>query len=479
MSRSLTLSTIYGFALSIVAMVFLPAYTFVPVAPSRHATQVTPTSIPAVTANSQWTPVVQNFDGVDMVLVPAGCFMMGTENGPLFEEPVTPICFDKPFWIDKYEVTNVQFSRLGGVAAIPSRWKDANQPRESVNWFEARDYCQARGGYLPTEAEWEYAARGPDHQVYPWGNTFVAENVVFSDNSGGTTAPVGSKPNGASWVGALDMSGNVGEWTSSMFKPYPYNAADGREDGSAATSNRVLRGGTHADGSVHLRAADRQPYRPLGKGWLHGMRCARALKGVPSEGKAILIDDFESGTLANWKIASSGSGNWYIYSDGNTPPNPAHTDRNVPFKVPRPPQGKFAAITDMDAPGTRILYRDLKLDGRYTLRLIVFYVNMVGGQTTGHLFSPDTLGYSSISNQQYRIDLIKPSAAVDTVAQEDILATIFRTSPKDPDRLEPTVVRFDLSPWEGQTVRLRLANVDNQDPLRAGVDDIRLEVIDK
>jgi hypothetical protein len=186
--------------------------------------------------------------------------------------------------------------------------------------------------------------------------------------------------------------------------------------------------------------------------------------------KAIVIDDFESGTLAGWKIDRSGAGDWFVYTNGKTPPNPSESDPNFPFAVPNPPQGKFAAVTDMNSPGRRMLYRDLKLDRRYTLRLTVFYVN------TGTLSSPDTLDYDvPDENQQYRIDIVAPSAPVDSVAAAHVLANVFRTSPGDADRREPSAVTVDLSKWEGQTVRLRLVAVDNRSPLRAGVDDIRLE----
>jgi hypothetical protein len=186
--------------------------------------------------------------------------------------------------------------------------------------------------------------------------------------------------------------------------------------------------------------------------------------------KAVVIDDFESGTLASWKIESSGAGRWFVYTNGKTPPNPSESDPNIPFAVPDVPQGKFAAVTDMNGPGRRILYRDVKLDGRYTLRLTVFYVN------AGPLSSPNTLDYESAGeNQQYRIDIVAPAAPVDSLAAPHVLANVFRTSPGDPDRREPSAVTVDLSKWEGQTVRLRLASVDNRGPLRAGADDIRLE----
>jgi hypothetical protein len=185
--------------------------------------------------------------------------------------------------------------------------------------------------------------------------------------------------------------------------------------------------------------------------------------------KAIVIDDFESGTLSSWKIERSGAGGWFVYTNGKTAPNPPESDPNIPFAVSDPPQGKFAAVTDMNGPGRRILYRDVTLDGRYTLHATVFYVN------AGPLTSPDTLNYEDNQNQQYRIDIVAPSAPVDSLAAAHVLANVFRTSPGDADRRDPFPVTLDLSKFAGQTVRLRLAGVDNGGPLRAGVDDIRLE----
>ena len=210
------------------------------------------------------------------------------------------------------------------------------------------------------------------------------------------------------------------------------------------------------------------------RAWLCGLVILSTLP-VPrpaarGQQKAVVIDDFESGTLASWKIERSGSGGWFVYTNGKTPPNPSESDPNVPFEVPNPPQGKFAAVTDMNGPGRRILYRDVKLDGRYVLRLTVFYVN------AGTLSSPKSLDFESTEDtQQYRIDIVSPSAPVDSLAAEHVLANVFRTSPGDADSRAPSAVTLDLSKWEGQTVRLRLAGVDNRGPLRAGVDDIRLE----
>jgi D-alanyl-D-alanine carboxypeptidase len=184
------------------------------------------------------------------------------------------------------------------------------------------------------------------------------------------------------------------------------------------------------------------------------------------------MDDFESGVITAWQAVGSGSGGWFVYADGHKAPDPAQSDPNVAFDVPDPPQGRFAAVTDMNGPGTCILYRDLRLEGRFTLQLTVFYAGV------GPFSSPATLAHDSPeANQQFRIDLVGPSAPIDSVAKGDVLVNVFRTLSGDPARRQPIEVSIDLSAWAGQTVRLRLAGTDNQGPLRVGVDNIRFRRI--
>ncbi|PJF29128.1 MAG: hypothetical protein CUN52_09955 [Phototrophicales bacterium] len=242
---------------------------------------ITPTDTPQagyigganITANDQWIPVEQEIDGVVMVLVPIGCFMMGSDIGDSDEQPVHEQCFDEPFWIDKYEVTQAQFAQLGGLKADVNDFVGANLPIHNITWFEARDFCALRGGRLPTEAEWEYVARGPNNQVYPWGDDFEADNLIYDGNSDGKTAPVGSRPSGASWVGAMDMSGNVWEWVSSLYEPYPYTDNSERADDE---NERVLRGGSWLDTAEFVRASYRDRSIPTGGGDIIGFRCVRA-----------------------------------------------------------------------------------------------------------------------------------------------------------------------------------------------------------
>jgi CubicO group peptidase (beta-lactamase class C family) len=190
----------------------------------------------------------------------------------------------------------------------------------------------------------------------------------------------------------------------------------------------------------------------------------------------LVVDDFESGSLSAWTVDRRGSGNWFVYQNGKQAPDPKQSDPFVPFHVPNPPQGKFGAVTDTNGPGARILYRDLKLDGPYLLEMTVFYVNGFDGLNgySGRFVTPRTLAFNAGPNQQFRVDLLIATAAADSMADADIRATVFETRPDSPAQRSPAPVTFDLSRWEGQTLRLRIATADNQGPMRAGVDQIRL-----
>jgi len=201
-----------------------------------------PLGFEPVSRNADWTPVERDFNGVTMVMVPAGCFMMGSTNRDS-EQPIHEQCFDRPFWIDKTETTQSDFERLRGQKATPNQFNGINRPIEQITWNEARDFCALRGARLPTEVEWEYAARGVDNLAYPWGNDWDPDKLIGLRSSSRGTTVVGYLPAGASWVGALDMSGNVWEWVSSRHEPYPYDATDGREEQDSTTSIRVHRGG--------------------------------------------------------------------------------------------------------------------------------------------------------------------------------------------------------------------------------------------
>jgi D-alanyl-D-alanine carboxypeptidase len=196
---------------------------------------------------------------------------------------------------------------------------------------------------------------------------------------------------------------------------------------------------------------------------------------------ATVVDDFESGTLAGWTLDRRGSGSWFAYQDGRQAPDPKQSNAFVPFNMPNPPQGKFAAVSDAMGPGMQLMYRDIKLEGPVMLELTVFYVNGFDG-LSGYsvpFVAPRSLTINAGPNQQFRVDLLAPTAAADSMADADVRATVFETRPDAPARRGPTPIRYDLSLWAGQTVRLRMATVNNQAPMRAGIDNVRLIPIDR
>lgn len=163
----------------------------------------------------------------------------------------------------------------------PTRALGTNQTNSKTSpGLSLRDFCDKRSARLPTEREWEYAARGPDNLLYPWGNNFTVENVVGPTNSRSQTSAVGTRAAGSSWVGALDLSGNVEEWVSTKFDqgrfPYPYMGEDGREDPDTnLNSPRVVRGGSWNDVASFMTAVLREGYSPTDHFDSFGFRCAR------------------------------------------------------------------------------------------------------------------------------------------------------------------------------------------------------------
>jgi formylglycine-generating enzyme required for sulfatase activity len=241
---------------------------------------------------------VKEFDGFSMALVPAGCFTMGSTEQEVDyalqlceqqrgsgacqrdwyqdESPPGQICIHTPYWIDRYEVTNGDFGSTG-------YWLGNSRPREMVNWFEAVQFCESRSyGRLPTEAEWEFAARGPDHLVFPWGNTLISGNAIHGRSSG-PTENIGSLPANMSWVGAFDMVGNVWEWVHTVYDetrfPYPYQINDGREN-TLDAPRYVLRGGSWLDSAGDIRTANRDGADAAVHWQGFGFRCIRDFRAV-------------------------------------------------------------------------------------------------------------------------------------------------------------------------------------------------------
>jgi hypothetical protein len=224
-----------------------------------------------VAANDEWTPFVRTFDSIAMTLVPAGCFKMGSNDGQEDEQPVHTVCFEKPFWIDVYEVSNEQTGDYG----CQEYSGDLDQPRNCITWERAQSYCQGRDGRLPTEAEWEYAARGPDALIYPYGDDFRFSVAVYDAEQ---TAPVDSNPSYASWVGAYHMHDNVWEWTADWYASEYETRDEVDPNGPRTGIERVIRGGSWrvlSYQSYASRAAYRQKANPNGLDELIGFRCAR------------------------------------------------------------------------------------------------------------------------------------------------------------------------------------------------------------
>ena len=216
----------------------------------------------------------------DMVTVPAGSFTMGSNEGPADERPAHPVAL-AAFSIDRLPVTNAQFAEFLDVAGTRnkhgerlydfddadarihqhgSRWRaDAgfgHHPVIEPAWAGARDYCAWRGKRLPTEAEWEKAARGTDGRKYPWGNAAPDRTRAQFSARFNETAPVDAFPAGASPYGVIGMAGNAWAWVSSAYRPYPYDAHDGREDLTTGPV-RGTRGGGHDSPAAEITATQR------------------------------------------------------------------------------------------------------------------------------------------------------------------------------------------------------------------------------
>lgn len=217
-----------------------------------------------------------------MVFVPPGEFTMG--NTILADEmPVHKVTLDA-FWMDKYEVSNGAFLvcvRAGSCAQPPagsSAGKPATDiyPVTLVSWQDALDYCTWAGKRLPTEAEWEKAARGADGRIYPWGNKFDQDLVNSAYNLNLKTVPVDQFPKGVSPYGAFNMAGNVWEWTADWYaEDYYQNSPKNNPAGPASGQFRVARGGGYGGTEAVMRTAKRRYISPDETGGYLGFRCAK------------------------------------------------------------------------------------------------------------------------------------------------------------------------------------------------------------
>jgi formylglycine-generating enzyme required for sulfatase activity len=236
----------------------------------------TPTPVPPTD-----TPIPSAPPG--MVYVPAGEFIMGSDEGDSKEQPVHTVYLDA-FYIDKTEVTNAQYRECveAGACDTPedTAYYDnadyAQHPVVFVSWNDADAYCRWAGKQLPTEAEWEKAARGTDGRLWPWGNEWHAERCNSAEGGKGNTTPVGAYPEGASPYGALDMAGNVWEWVADWRgEDYYSQSPDRNPRGPDSGHYRVLRGGSWSYIAHFVRCANRGGAPPETRYNTFGFRCAR------------------------------------------------------------------------------------------------------------------------------------------------------------------------------------------------------------
>ncbi|MCB0164746.1 MAG: formylglycine-generating enzyme family protein [Anaerolineae bacterium] len=253
-------------------------------------------------------------DSAIMIYVPSGSFEMGSQDGDMDEQPVHKVNLDT-FWIDRAEVTVAMFHTFvkqtnyqttadkegHGIAFVDGEWYSQlvgvnwqhphglkgpasknDHPVTQVSWQDAEAYCTWAGVRLPTEAEWEYAARGPKANRYPWGNQPPSPDLVnyyrlHLDTNLGTT-PVGSYPKGKSWVGAVDMAGNVWEWVADWYDSDYYKVSPKKNPkGPSRGTHKVRRGGSWAADNTYIYSAHRHNQAGLDPNFRvddTGFRCA-------------------------------------------------------------------------------------------------------------------------------------------------------------------------------------------------------------
>ena len=281
-----TLKALFVFAVLIVA--------FVLVACQPAAATVTLTITPYITPTpTPYPAVITDPTGVEMVLVPAGEFSMGSENGDSDEKPVHTVYLDA-FYIDKYEVTNARYAACVGAGACHPPKDTSSYTRTSyygnseyadypviyVDWNMAKAYCEWRGARLPSEAEWEKAARGTDGRTYPWGEGVDCSHANYwgqSNGCVGDTSPVGSYESGKSFYGAYDMAGNVCEWVADWYdSSYNFGSPSSNPQGPSLGEYRVVRGGSWGADENLVRASDRAWAEPSRFSGHLGFRCSRS-----------------------------------------------------------------------------------------------------------------------------------------------------------------------------------------------------------
>jgi len=292
----LLVSSMGMFSVATPTQQILPSPTNIPPTPTMPPA-ATETIAPTEVSSPTETPVpdeIKDIKNVPMRLVPAGEFTMGSnDTGDIGSRPAHKITL-AAFYIDKYEVTNEMYDacvyavecrkpQQGGSATRNIYYASpvyAKFPVLYVDWKMANAYCEWRGARLPTEAEWEKAARGTDGRNYPWGNNDPDCSLANHVGCVADTTPIDQHEKGQSPYGVIGIAGNVSEWTSSLFKLYPYDADDGAED-PKAKGDRIARGGSwHVFGGNggNVRVDTRLKLDPNYFGGYVGIRCAMSAK---------------------------------------------------------------------------------------------------------------------------------------------------------------------------------------------------------
>ncbi|MCJ7435410.1 MAG: SUMF1/EgtB/PvdO family nonheme iron enzyme, partial [Anaerolineales bacterium] len=265
----------------------LPTETLIPAPP------LSTTPYPTETAMGIPDEIVEQ--GAPMVIVPAGEFKMGSDSYKADEKPAHTVYLDT-YYIDKYKVTNTFYKTcVDASVCAPPKYMNSylrptyygdpkydNYPFIAADWYAAKTYCEWRGARLPTEAEWEKAARGTDQRTYPWGEGIDQSRANYNNNNEtdyvGDTSKVDGYTSGVSPYGAYDMAGNVWEWVADLYDENYYSSLLGTTKnplGPTVGEFRVVRGGSWNSNSYSLRSSYRSWLNPANATIYVSFRCAR------------------------------------------------------------------------------------------------------------------------------------------------------------------------------------------------------------
>ena len=251
--------------------------------------------IPAVQAGTEGAKLetgskkISSQDGMTLLYIPEGSFQMGSKDGSIDDEKPAHTVYLDAFWIDQTDVTNAMYARCvsAGTCKPPKlstsitrksyydNAQYADYPVIYIDWTQADAYCKWAGRSLPSEAQWEKAARGADGRTYPWGEGIDKTKANYGENVGDTTK-VNSYLDGASPYGALDMAGNVGQWLADWYdSTYYQNSPQNNPTGPTSGSSRVVRGGSWFTSVDSARSARRDGEDPsYSDNYLVGFRCS-------------------------------------------------------------------------------------------------------------------------------------------------------------------------------------------------------------